>query len=51
MALVDSGVDAHFSNLDGIIYPRQPFVYVGVRAFVCVCMGVLNERMPNHTIY
>ena len=48
MALVDSGVDAHFSNLDGIIFPRQPFVYVCVRS---VCMGVLNERMPNHTIY
>ena len=45
MALDDSGVDAHFSNLGCMIFPRQPFVYV------CVCMGVLNERMPTHTIY
>ena len=51
MALVDSGVDAHFSNLDGIIFPRQPFVYVCVRVLVPVCMGVLNEIMPNYTIY
>ena len=49
MALDDSGVDAHFSNLGCMIFPRQPFVYVCV--CVCVCMGVLNERMPTLTIY